>query len=227
MSVSVRSSAKASSDSANNITVNEPTGAAIDDWIIVVVAGNGSVTLADNNGSTAFTKDHQDQETSGNSTLAIFSRKKQSGDPSTYNFTSTATDRITAISIAFQDGDASTAYDIAPSASTHDKIASQVDTFDCKDITTLTDNAIHLAIGMMDIGTNTFTGRPAGYTEIEEVDATGQPLSIYFKVIATASATGVQTFTGSNVNRWQSESIAIKDGVGGQTIYHLPLIGVG
>ncbi len=209
MPVSVRSSAKAASASANSITVNEPAGTLVGEWIIVVVTSNTVVTLSDGNGSTPFVKTTQHQEATQGSTVAIFRRKKEAGDPSTLTFNSTATERISAISIAFQDGlTGSEPYDITPSEATADDELS-TSTHAGVDITTIIDLSLHIAVGMLDSGASTFNLFPAGYTEIEVEDGTGQGLAVYFKVITPAGATGQQTFGTSGTVTHQSQSFSI------------------
>ena len=210
MAVSLRSSSSAG-DTASSITVDEPTGAAVGDWLIACVAGNGIRTLSDGNGSTPFTKTHQHDV--ANAVSAVFVRKKEAGDPATLTFNISASDRISCVAMAFQDGDATTAYDVAPSAS-NDASGTSINTLDCADITTLTDNAIHVCFAHLDSSSQYFNSVPAGYTEVQILDAgdPGQGIAVHILTIGTAGATGAQTYATSGAGTNLRDSFAIKDG---------------
>ena len=215
MAVSLRSSAKAGNNSITTIVVNEPAGAQIGDWLVAVVAGNTDQTLSDANGGTPFTKDNQQNESVSGNTVAIFSRKKESGDPATWSFSGSAgNQRMSAIAMAFQDGDPSAAYDVVPTAATGDITNGPVSTFDCKDITTINDLAIHIAASCMDSAASTFNSFPPGYTAVETQDGTGQPISVYILVISPAGATGTKAFGTAGSVGWISQSFAIQDDQG-------------
>lgn len=206
--VALRSSAQASSSSSSNIAVAEPAGAAVGDWLVVAVAGNNVATLTDNNGSTPFARTYQGQESTSASTLAIFTRRKVAGDPSTLRFRSTSTSRISAISMAFSGGDA-VAYDIAPSNSTDLITTGLTNTTTSIDITTTLADTIHICVAMIDAGSLSFNVFPSGYTAVQTVNA-GQRVSAYILAMPTAGSTGAQNWGTTSGAYWITQSFAIR-----------------
>ena len=211
---SVRSSSSSSSPTGSAISVPAPQGTAAGDVVIVVVHGNGQTTIADNNGSTPFAKDLNDYQPNASSgmTVSIFSRRIQSGDPSSYNFTLGTGDRWSAVAITFQNPDSSAIYDIAPSVS----YASYTDCQPCAStvtipcITTITDGAIHVAVGLVDGSSSSVASGPAGYTLQQAT--TPQAIGLYTKNISPAGATGIGTFTFNHPDGVIGLSFAVKNG---------------
>lgn len=218
MSVSLRSFSSDVSESATSVAIPEPSGAQNGDWIVVHIASNFLVNISDDNGATPYTEEWTRQNTDGDATCSIFVRKKQAGDPSTLNFDHDGSaDRITGVAMAFQDGDSSDAFDIAPSGTTENLVGAS-SSHACNDITTLIANAIHIVIDAMDSGATTWSSIPSGYTPIVELDGDGQHTAISYKVIATPSATGVQTYTNGGTPKAITQSFSIADDGGGGPI---------
>lgn len=204
--VSVRSSnfgtLQAGSTAAS---VTAPTGTAAGDVVICIVAANGTATtMADNNGSTPFTKDLS-EETEVSHTVSVFSRRIVTGDPSTYAFTLGSSQRWSVVAVTFKDPDPSTIYDVLPSVGKNASTTSQ----DAPSITTTTANAIHCAVGTDDGLGSPFASTPSGYT-VEQNTDTDMRIAFTDKTIATPSATGAQTFTVSVSNAIIAISFAIK-----------------
>jgi len=212
MATTVRASNTNSATTGTAISVTAPAGTTTGDVVIVSVHANTQTTIADNNGATAFTEDINDYKPDpiDGHTVSVFSRRIQAGDPTTYNFTSGASGRWSIIAVTFQNPNASSIYDVAPSTSNANNIDNQLNgNISAPSITTLTDNAIHCALAWVDSQPAIYTSHPAGYTV--ERDATNQPQSFCYKVITPAGATGSQAFVTDQFAARIAMSFAIKD----------------
>lgn len=221
MATTVRASSRNQAASGTAVSVSAPTGTATGDVVICIVCCNGVTTIVDNNGSTSFTEDLNDEsEATAGITLSIFSRRIVGGDPSTYNFTIGASGRWTCVAIAFQNPDGSTIYDVTPAVG--DKTAA-VAFGVAPTITTSTDNSLHVCLVGVDGDTNVVTGTPAGYTV--EQNGGNETIAVAYKVITPAGATGTQQFDFTTVNGVIPVSFAIENNPaagGGGSI--LPLV---
>jgi len=183
----------------SSVTVNMPSGAAAGKTVHVVVYGNTTATLSDNNGSYPFTKDYQNNsESVEGSVVAVFSRTLTGGEGSTLTFNSTASDRLSAIPFC---GGQAAVYDVAPSNTYTAVVTGTPSTHNSLD-TTVADNSLHVVIDNADTGIYSITGYPsgAGYTEDENVSGGGggQRMSLCHKEYATGAATGALGFTLSS-----------------------------
>lgn len=187
------------SGTTGDASVSAPAGAAAGDLVVVVVHANelaANVTIADNNGSTPFTEDIQEFDTTGTNgggSVSVFWRRIQAGDPSTYNFTISASGRWGCGAVCFQNPHPSNLWDATP---TTQQQAAPTTTMPCPSITTVTANAIHLALVFTDGLDNLTTDTPAGYTKI--INTSGQNVTVAWKTIAAPGATGALTFTCSS-----------------------------
>jgi len=218
MTLAVRASSKASSNSASTLGVAAPTGTVAGDIAIVVAAGNTTGNLADNNGSTPFTESYTLTESTEGSVMSIFARAIQSGDPSTYSFTNTVTDRFGEIAISFSGGDTASIFDVAPGAGNTTAFSSYPTSMSAPSITTLTDGAIHVCGAILDSGGAAFNSWPSGYTVAQTITASGQRITLAWKVITTAGSTGAQSFGNDTGVCGYAFSFAIKPGSSGTTI---------
>lgn len=224
MALGVRATSSMSSNTGTAFAVTAPTGTTTGDVVFVIAHGNEQTTWTDNNGSTPFTEDLADYKPNASygHVLSIFSRRIQSGDPTTYNFTKGSTGRGALIAYTVQDVNLTSIYDVAISTS---GINSDGATMDAPSITTITDGALHICLAGIDDGTITVTGFPAGYgNTVAEND---QAVGVASKIITTASATGAQTFTFSSFSGRVSASFAVKPQATVAVIRHLSLLGVG
>ena len=182
------------------------------DVVIVSVHFNNQTTIVDNNGATAWTEDINDYKpnTTGGHTLSVFSRRFQTGDPTTLHFTGGTSGRWSIIVDVWQNPNATNIYDVSPSttnaANADDSAAS---TIDAPSITTLTANAIHVVHGYFDDGAGGNPSGPAGYSAGGAQN--NEPQGAFYKVIAAAGATGAQTVTGTTSCPRIALSYAIKD----------------
>lgn len=180
------------SDGGTGVPLDAPSGVSVGDFVVVVVHGNGQITISDNNGSTPFTKVLSDYKPNPNNghTISIFARTIQAGDPSTYNFTLSSGGRRAGVAMRFTDS-ISPSFDVAPDTGN----AVSADNSDSGDITipsitTLVDNAIHVLVAGWDTSSIGSISTPSGYTLIENANGGGEPLHTSYKVISTAGATG-------------------------------------
>lgn len=192
------------------LSVSAPSGTTTGDLVIVLVYCNSLNAISDNNGSTPFTEDLTDfQETNNGSVSSIFSRRTQSGDPTTYNFT-VPNERGTAIAICFSDPDPTTIYDVAPT-STNSSAFSFTGSPTSDSITTATNGAFHIvACGMDGAGAADITAVPTDYTQLQNHDgSTGMSFATAYRVIAAAGATGSKSWTVSGSNGAITHSFAV------------------
>lgn len=161
---------------------------------------------------TIFTEDINDWQpipTAG-STLSVFSRTIQSGDPSTYNFTAGTSTRWACIAICFQ---ATTpAYDVAPNTAnggTTDDATTGLQTIPA--ITTGVANAIHIVLCGWDTSATGTITHPSGYTLLQSANSGGQPLSAAYKVIVSAGSTGSTQYDNTEFGARIGLSFSVKE----------------
>jgi hypothetical protein len=223
MATTVRAASTNSSSTGTAVSITAPTGTVTGDLVVCVVHGNGQTTIADNNGSTPFTKaaisgddaaGNYKPNPTGGQTGAIFTRRIQSGDPSTYNFTLGATGRWGVVAVCFQNPHPTTIFDATPVGGNNSD--GVVALGSAASITTATDNAIDCPILCIDGGTAQTVTSPGGYTVQGQAPATDQPVTFCTKVITPAGATGARNFSWTANNTYFAMSFAIADiGTGG------------
>ena len=210
MATTLRGSHTNSATTGTNATVT--ITASVGDVVIVSVHFNGQTTIVDNNGATPWTEDINDYKPNptGGHTLSIFSRRFQTGDPTSLSFTGGASGRWSVIAHVWQNPNASAIYDVAPSttnaANTDDNASGSID---APTITTTTANAIHVVHGYWDTAATGTISTPSGYTNIAQVH--NEPQASSYKVITSAGATGAQTYSNTEVGSRIALSYAIKD----------------
>lgn len=224
MATTLRGSHSNSATTGTNATV--AITASDGDLVIVSVHFNNQTTIADNNGATPWTEDINDYKpnTTGGHTLSIFSRRFQTGDPTSLSFTGGTSGRWSVVAQVWQNPNASTIYDVSPSTSNAANADnSSAATIDAPTINTLTANAIHVVHGYFDDGAAGNPSGPAGYTSAGADN--DEPQGAFYKVITSAGATGAQTVTGTTSAPRIALSYAIKDQ--GLTVKTLAALGVG
>jgi len=213
----VRSSSTNTAGTGTALSVSAPAGTTTGDLVFVFISSNGTITHTDNNGSTPFTEDLNDYQGSTSGTLSIWERRILAGDPSTYNFTIGATTRWTIHAITLQSPNTTGIYD--GTISTNGSVTT-VTTANANSITTGVANSLHFALLTDDGASNTITSTPAGYTCPQ--NSGQQTMAVCYKVIASPSATGTQSFSWTSASEWNSASFAVLDvgggGGGGATI---------
>lgn len=198
----------ASTGTDANVTITASAG----DVVEVSVHFNGQTTIVDNNGSTPWTADIPDYKpnTSGGHTVRIFSRRFQSGDPTTLHFTGGASGRWSITVRVWKNPHPTDIYDVAPNtANAANADNSSASTINAPSINTNTANAIHVVVGYFDDGAAGNPSAPSGYTSAGAEN--DEPQIAAYKVITAAGATGAQTVTGTTSAPRIALSYAIKN----------------
>lgn len=193
------------------ISVAAPTGTVAGDVVLVAVNVNGTVkAITDNNGATPFTEDFPDvNQTSTGNAIAIFSRRIQSGDPTTYNFTQNAASQWRATAITIQSPHASVIYDIAPTANIENDGTAL--TCETPAMTGVQDMAIMYQIFLPDHRPQTFSVPPTGYTQRSQASDSGsQAIAVYELVKFGTGNEASQQITYNQANGNIGVSLAIE-----------------
>lgn len=229
MAHSFRTATQNSSSTGTAISVSAPTGTVAGDLVKVIVHANGQTTIVDNNGSTPFTEqinDYKPNTTNGH-TMSVFSRVIQSGDPTTYNFTSGASGRWGIIAIAITDT-STPQDDVAPSTTNATNRDSAGDgTAVTASINTGVNNASHIVVAGWDTGAIGTITTPAGYTLLANANGGGNPLHASYKLITSAGATGTTNIVNTEFGAYITFSFSVKDGAVVATTKRLAAMGVG
>lgn len=211
MAIGTPTSATAGSSTGNpsithGLTVNSG------DVVVVSIQTNGTVTVTDNNGADAFTKDHEAQAGPGGHTHSHFSTVADGSFPATLNFTVSPASRWSLIMEVYTGVDASI-WDVAPGASGEGDGSGTTAT--APTITTLTDGAKAIVRYGWDTSSSTTTsGITNGFGDKVEI-ASPQGQAGYSKTIATAGAVGATAVTLSTSRSWYAQSMALKPAAGG------------
>lgn len=211
MATTVRSASSNSSTTGTAISVSAPAGTTAGDVVIVSVHCNSQTTIVDNNGGTPFTEDINDfkPNTSNGHTVSIFSRRIVGGDPSTYNFTSGASDRWSIIAMAIQNPNTTDIYDVAPSTgNAANRDDSTTNTLNAPAITIGSDNAIDVVCGYEDDGAGGAMTGPAGYTA--QAQPVNEPQVMLTKTV-NAGTTGTRLVTATVNSPLIALSFSIKN----------------
>lgn len=207
----------ASNSPVATLSIDKPTNAAQGD-LLVIVGGrsspSGADSIVDDNGANAFTKDFNVYGSNSGWDLSIFTRRVGASDPSTYNFDFSGDQGATTFSLVcmlFKNPHPTTLLEVAPSASTDWQESNDTDgDVSYETITTGVDKCIHLIIAGKE-GGGGVTGFPAGYTSVVNQGATHLALTIGYKVITPAGATGILTGTETVGGNPITVSMAIKN----------------
>lgn len=194
MATAIRATAANAAASGTAITVTAPTGTAAGDRVSILIAGNGSGTITDNNGSTPFTRPANGRQTqTGTGQFAEYwYRDIQSGDPSSYAFTASVSDRWGILAIAWSDPSA-TFFDVDLTWNT---VTAFQTTGTSPAITTAINGSIHISVLFPDNPTNTCTANPSttdGYNLLR--NAGNQLICACDLAIATAGSVTAKSFT--------------------------------
>lgn len=219
MALAFRSASSNSASSGSDANVGAPSGMSDGDWIVVVVQGNGQITINDDNGSTPFTKapnfsDYKPNTTNGH-TITVFYRRKQSGDPTTFHFALSTGGRWAVDAMAFSGNTVD--FDVAPStANAANEDDSSDGSIDAPSISVAADT-IHVVFCGWDtseIGTIT---TPSGYTLIANANGGGEPLHASRKAFASAGSTGAVTCSNTEFGAKIAGSFSVKETASGGT----------
>ena len=192
--------------SGTALLVNAPSGTVAGDLVLIGVSTNINTTIADNNGGTPFTEDITDFGLSS-MRCAFFSRRIQSGDPSSYAFTLGASTGARATAVTLSNPDPTTIYDDGPTGATG---SNTTPTSDAR--TTSSDNAVMLQWYLIDGGGHTFSSKPGGYTEIVDLN-TNTSHWVGYRLKTPAGSESAQAITISPLSQWCAISVAIEQPV--------------
>lgn len=205
----VKSVTSNSSTTGTALSVTAPTGAVAGDLMLVFVHVNQQTTIVDNNGATPFTADvsnYKPNPTHGH-TFSMFSRIIQPGDPTTYNFTSGASDRWSVIALCIQTPNPGMIYDVQASMGNNSDGDTNIAV--APSINTLSGNALAISMGGLDSGLATVSATPAGWTS--QANTANQPMGVATKPMVTPAATGTASFTfGGDTGSYISMQVAVR-----------------
>ena len=216
--VAVRASSSNSAGTGTAMSVSMPTGTQAGDAVVIFAHGNGQSTIADNNGSTAFTEDLDDYKpnTASGHVVSVFKRRIQSGDPTTYNFTLGTSGRWSLVAVTFSDPNATDIFDTAISTQNIDDLGAGGGTITAGSVTTTVANSIHLVAAVWDTSVTGTLSNNGSYTNASSI-ATNQPTAVYWKVIASAGASGSVDISNTEFGSRISIAVAVKNNTGGST----------
>jgi hypothetical protein len=212
MPISFRTATQNSSTTGTAISVSAPIGTTAGDLVKIVVHANGQTTIVDNNGATPFTEqinDYQPNTTNGQ-TMSVFSRVIQSGDPTTYNFTSGASGRWAIIAISITDS-LTPVDDDPPSIVDATNRDSSVDgTAVTASINTISNNAFHIVVAGWDTASIGTITTPAGYTLLANANGGGNPIHASYKSFPTPSSTGTKNIVNTEFGAYITFSFSVR-----------------
>lgn len=194
-----------------------PTGIVAGDILIAHVHLNGTgstITLTDNNGATPFTDSGLGKRTYNSDSAAYFILYRVAGgsEPSTYNWTKNEDNRWVVNISAYRNGDIVTIFDVAPTSGSENVGTSTTAATDA--ITTLTNGAMVVAVGMVDSNTVTFTATPGDSFTSRENNSGEELAALADKPIPTVATQASVSWTLSASNGWATNILAIKRGGG-------------
>ncbi len=176
MALSLIDTTTASGDSSAP-SVTAPSGSS-GDLLIVVINYNADATISDNNGGTPCTEDLEyNMGGAGGGSIAVYSREIGGSEPANYAFTLSASNRwaMTAFLLRDHHGDI---YDVVP-AGAHNQ-GTPASSIVCDEITTLTDGAWAIAVGLVDNSAGAWdVTDPSGWTTISTVNSQ-QPQKVVY-----------------------------------------------
>jgi hypothetical protein len=189
--------ATTSSGASTALSCTKPAGTTTGDVVIAIVNMNSDLTVSDNNGGTPFTKDFHSANY-GTAGINVFSRYAGGSEPSTYNFTASASgDRFGIECITFRGVDATNKYDVTPATANFSYTGGAGGTTATSTaITTVTNGAMVVSAVGLDTGTQTLTrlfpdGSFLGLVE----NSTNQPISAIVKTLSVAGTQASATWT--------------------------------
>lgn len=198
MQTTFRAASTAQATTGTAVSLSAPTGTTVGDLVLVVVNANNVTTVVDNNGSTPFTEDLNDfpQPTTGQ-TVSIFSRRIQSGDPSTYNFTIGTSGRWRVNALAIAAPNPNVIYEFPPVGVAGTSGTATI----CDTPPSVTKRPFSLIYQVFcpDAASQVFSNPPSGYTQRASTSGTGQCTAIY-ELIKTSPGIEPQRRISYDVN---------------------------
>lgn len=198
--IGFRASSSIESSSATNLIVTKPTGTTDGDIVILVATVNGTDTLTDGNGATPFTSNYSATIGGAGFRVAIFSRRIQSGDPTTYRINGGGATRMALVALTFQNPDAAAIFDVTPSSSTHtQEVSSDGASINSVNVASTRFGCIHIITAHREIsGADGYDSNLSGYTREITTVGSAPDISVYYKILGAAGNAGAQTVTASS-----------------------------
>lgn len=189
----------------------------------------GGIAVEIKSANAVFTEqvnDYKPNTTNGH-TMSVFSRVFQTGDPTTFNFTSGASGRWGVVAITATDS-STPEDDVAPSTTNATNRDSAGDgNATTASINTGVNNAIHIVAVGWDTGAIGAITPPTGYTLLADANGGGEPTHLSYKVIASAGATGAVVANNFEFAPYITFSFSIKSVAVASTVKTLASLGVG
>lgn len=217
----LRSSSKNDGATGTAISVDVPAGAASGDFVVCIVQANSQTTIADNNGSAAFTEapnfsDYKPNTSNGH-TVSVFSRTLNGTEGASFAFTSGASGRWSVIAICYNGAHE---FDVAPNtANAANNDSASTGNITCPAITTGVANAHHVTFCAWDTSAYGTITTPTGYTLLQNANTDGEPMHVSYKNIASAGSTGTVNHSNTEYAAMITSSFSIK--VSGGVTYTL------
>lgn len=207
-----RSSSSNDDPTGTAISVAKPSGAASGDFVVCIVQANGQTTIADNNGSAAFTVapnfSNYKPNTGSGHTVSVFSRTLDGTEGSTFDFTSGASGRWSVIAICWNGAHA---FDVAPNtANAANDDSASTGNITCPAITTGVANAHHVTFCCWDSSLYGTITTPTGYTLLQNASTDGEPMHASYKNIVSAGSTGTVGHSNTEFAAMITASFSVK-----------------
>lgn len=194
---------------ALSVSVNVPVGTVNGDTMIMIHSGSSAESYTTPSGWTVVAGPRSTANTGSVPGMMCY-RRTASSEPANY---SPAGNGATVTRIAhimtFRNVNATPIDATTTQASGAGAVA------DCAVITTVTNGALVLAIGLMDADATPNMVEPSGYTMIQATTlasavSNGHRLAVASKIVATAGAEDPGAFTGTAVDEWGAMTVAIR-----------------
>lgn len=227
MAVAFVSTDNGGNSTGTALSVTKPADVQSGDVVIAFIVLNGGSAAgqaaSENNGSTPFTDSGLGvRRLNGDSaTYYIKYRVCGASEPSSYNWTAVNSDRWRVILSVYRGVDNASVFDVAPTSSS-ENLPVGVTTVSTKEITTLTNNAMVVAVAAEDNSSFTFTATPAdSFNSRANVSGT-QLAALADKLIVTATTQGIVSWTSSNTNDPATNVFSLKAAaVAGQSMSYI------
>lgn len=211
-------SAAVSGVGATTVTVNVPTGTANGHVLILVASTTISDTPATPSGWTLAAGPLETTATGSTPEMVVY-RRVASSEPASYAVGGNTSIGRVAQMLAFSGVDTTTPLDATPTT------AQGITTLaDCPSITTVTNGAVILAIGLMDLDDVTLAA-PSTYTLAETTNSAGAGAdnglrqAVAFKAQVTAGAENPGVFTGAGAgDDWGAITLALRPAGAGASL---------
>lgn len=229
MAISFIGSSTTGGNSGTSITLSKPVGTTTGHFALFVIAvNNNTSTVSDNVNNPTTQEDFRDP--SGVMRAWVKWRWVTGSEPAAYGFAHSSSAAYGAHCLIYDGVDTTTPFDYSPSnAGAWDINLTSSVTSEFNSITTLTNNALAIAVGMSDLAAAVKVTDPTGYT-LRANQTTSRQVTTYDKLYASAGATGAYTMTWNSADDAMGWHFALREagaGGGGATPHDLTLLGVG